>query len=500
MDYKKLLKEGELLELSLIEGKMHYLLTEEISQGDIDKMDKSLGDAREKLRDLITQAKRSGLSLPGPVQSYAESLSAAVDKAASALTAIELDDPESTAEKAKAFFGQKADMSGIMRAVTAIQNKATEFHGGLAGAVAQLQGVVSRFEYDDEQSKKPIKDIFGTGSFPPTDKLTVAFKKNLEKPESWLSKIPGAGLVKGLKKIFQGGSGIEDKILSDIGELPNFADLADSIMGLTPAQIAQLGTIAAETMRDPPDPPPQDVIDDIGGDAEVSPSDETAQPDADASDGTDAPPASDEEASVEVDNSDDALRDAAADAASDVTSPLDAALDAIQGWHDGLSKSSQSALKAKARLDGLKTGVKGSLEAAADTVSSQVRDAVSAWRAEHEEPLMKSKRFAKKNFDSLENLIPQLAAGMMKQMGESHRALNHTAIRRNVFRLLDKRFAHELRTDLMPESFSVPGANRQRLAEMLRNPEMPALAGHYEVDNSDKSMQRWAKLAGLIDE
>ena len=53
---------------------------------------------------------------------------------------------------------------------------------------------------------------------------------------------------------------------------------------------------------------------------------------------------------------------------------------------------------------------------------------------------MKSRRFAKKNFDSLESLIPQLVGAMLKKTSESNIRLTKGMIRKSVNNFLDSRF------------------------------------------------------------
>ena len=56
---------------------------------------------------------------------------------------------------------------------------------------------------------------------------------------------------------------------------------------------------------------------------------------------------------------------------------------------------------------------------------------------------MKSKRFAKKNFDSLSQLIPQIASQMLKVTSESNVKLTKGMIHKSVYRYLDKKFARD---------------------------------------------------------
>ena len=53
---------------------------------------------------------------------------------------------------------------------------------------------------------------------------------------------------------------------------------------------------------------------------------------------------------------------------------------------------------------------------------------------------MKSKRFAKKNFDSLSELIPQIAAQMLKVTSENNVRLTRGMLRKTVYHHLDRKF------------------------------------------------------------
>ena len=54
---------------------------------------------------------------------------------------------------------------------------------------------------------------------------------------------------------------------------------------------------------------------------------------------------------------------------------------------------------------------------------------------------MKSKRFAKKNFDALEKIVPQIASIMLKKTSESNKTITRGMIRKSVFNYLNNRFA-----------------------------------------------------------
>lgn len=161
------------------------------------------------------------------------------------------------------------------------------------------------------------------------------------------------------------------------------------------------------------------------------------------------PPASDEESDAEVRDAGEELESAAEEAVTEPTTPADAVSKALDDWASGLSASSQKSLAANDRLGSLKTGIATSLEKAADAVASEVATAVQAWRGENEEALIRSKRFAKSNFDSLEELIPQIASTMIKQTAESRFKLTKGMVHRSVYKYLDRNFKMQ---DVLVES------------------------------------------------
>ncbi len=153
-----------------------------------------------------------------------------------------------------------------------------------------------------------------------------------------------------------------------------------------------------------------------------------------------APPAPAEEAEEEQAAAQEELESAAEEAAAEAVPPGVAATNAIDGWNDGLSKTSQAALQSADRLGSLKTDINASLEGAAEALAKEVQDAIAKWRSDNEETLMKSKRFAKKNFDSLESIIPQLVGAMMKKTSESRVKLTRGMVRKTVHSFLDRKF------------------------------------------------------------
>ena len=141
----------------------------------------------------------------------------------------------------------------------------------------------------------------------------------------------------------------------------------------------------------------------------------------------------------------------AADPTEEIKAAADAGLDAkdsvakaLEDWAASLSKTSQDSLTKKKRAQSLQDAIFGAIDSAGEKIETAVAAAVASWRSENEETLLKSKRFAKKNFDSLEELIPKLAAAVLTKANENHvRRLTYTSIRKTVYNYLDRKFSEE---------------------------------------------------------
>jgi hypothetical protein len=154
-------------------------------------------------------------------------------------------------------------------------------------------------------------------------------------------------------------------------------------------------------------------------------------------------PASEEEAAEEQDLAQSELETAAKEAATAEAPPAVAVAAALDNWMGGLSDTSQKSLSQKDRIGGLKSLVNTALEDAAKAIEGEVQAAIDIWRGEHEETLIKSKRFAKKNFDSLSELIPQIAAQMLKVTAESNVRLTRGMVRKSVNHYLNRTFGRD---------------------------------------------------------
>ena len=195
-----------------------------------------------------------------------------------------------------------------------------------------------------------------------------------------------------------------------------------------------------------------------------------------------APVADEKEAKAEQADAESGLKSAVKGEAGESQTPKDAAFGAIDAWTSSLSATSQKSLTAKNRVGDLKDVIGMALDDSAKAVEGEVAAAIQAWRDDHEETLMKSKRFAKKNFDALQQLIPKLASTMLQKSNESVFKLTKGNVRKVVFEFLNRKFYKN--ADSL-------------LNEHLINRQAGAHAEEIPYSEDDMVRYRWLKMAGL---
>jgi hypothetical protein len=207
----------------------------------------------------------------------------------------------------------------------------------------------------------------------------------------------------------------------------------------------------------------------------------------------------------------------------DDSSPGVAIMQALDDWVGGLSDTSQKSMQAKDRIGGLKSNIQTALDGAADTLAKALGKAIQQWRGEHEETLIKSRRFAKKNFDSLSELIPKMAQELLKKTNESQRKLTQGMVTKYVNHILDRHFGTQnmLNENLISRSNSSTRSEEEEkeFTEELRRimwsktigaddddhfqtPTRVLLEDHnYNPEYSDDDLitSRWERIAGLGD-
>ena len=151
--------------------------------------------------------------------------------------------------------------------------------------------------------------------------------------------------------------------------------------------------------------------------------------------GSDEPSGDDEKAAAEAESE---LKSAAEDAINSDQSPTAGALGALEDWEEGLSPTSQKQLQAKDRIGQLKDLVKTGIEAGSSALGDEVSAAIDIWVGEHEETLVKSRKFAKKNFDTLKNVVTQIVSQLVTK--ESKNTITKQYIKDVTFTYLDNEF------------------------------------------------------------
>ncbi len=152
--------------------------------------------------------------------------------------------------------------------------------------------------------------------------------------------------------------------------------------------------------------------------------------------GTDKPSDGDEEAADEADAE---LKSAAEEAINSDQSPTAGAIGALEDWEEGLSQTSQKQLQAKDRIGQLKDLVKTGIEDGSSALADEVSAAIDLWVGEHEETLVKSRKFAKKNFDTLKNVVTQIVSQLVTK--ESKGTITKKYVRDVTFAYLDNEFS-----------------------------------------------------------
>lgn len=405
---------------ALTEMSLSKILTEAIDQADIDKVSSAIDEAADWLQSVLTYFDTIGdfdtNKIPVTMV-YIESLIDALKEARGQLSSASF---ESGA--VSSFLGQKLTLPQIAQGAIAVQTKAQDFGVGFSAAVENIAKNLAPL-VTEEDREKPLRDLAGQEGIPDETKLSKGIK-------SAITKAFGGGFFNKVKAFFKNPTGAEKKILQKIPDL-DVSAMADEVV---------------EAFLDSPmksflttDLKPPDKEEGLGAVAQES--QEQEQEEAEEVPTEEAPPAqTEEEAQESQDQAQEELRSAVESEVQDPQSPADAALGAIDTWANSLSKTSQSSLKTKNRLSSLKDIVKVGLDDATSAVEGEVEAAIQSWRDENEETLLKSKRFAKKNFDSLQNLIPKLAAAMLKKSNESARGLSKHTVSKTVHKFLDKKF------------------------------------------------------------
>ena len=309
-------------------------------------------------------------------------------------------------------------------------------HLSMAAVSTLAQVVLDGMYHENNTYKdKPMRDVMEAEADLDADKTAKEMLKAMQ-GELVDPKKKKGGFMAMVKNFFKmGGTDIQVGPLGD--ESASSEEVVEMALAMTPLQIGR----AAEALMDM-------VKAEEAAEAEVSAAEEEVKEELQDVVAADEEKQGEEEVEAEDDlapeeaaeEAEEELESAAQEAAASEDPPGVAIAKALDSWAPGLSPTSQKSLQSKNRLQGLKDLVDQSLESAASAVQGEVEKAVQQWRGEHEETLIKSKRFAKKNFDSLQELIPGIAGALLKKTNESGARLTKGAIRRSVYKYLNKKF------------------------------------------------------------
>lgn len=411
----------------LHENNLKGLLNEDVSNSDLNKLRKSILDNQRLVKDNLDMSKQTGMKY---FAEYNTKLLNALKEAGKIVSELDFEaEPAGMVDKIKAAFGKAAKVGDLLKTVTSLLNQANVVSVAMAEA---LDKITTNLEGKDIPEETLLKDL-------PEDKLGVApaqlatavrdlIKKAVDKPKGMMGKLKGF-----FKK--QSTAMMEVLVGSDIEVDSN--RLAKDIMGLTYGQLkgnSETATASAESASD------------AGLEGEALKSVATGdveEPKQETESETSSEETSSEEPAPEKpeEESDPGsqIKAVAGEAGSTQMSPKDAVSKALDDWENSLAKSSRETLQRKKRNVALKDAVFSGIDKGKAAVQKAVAKAVKDWRSENEESLIKSKRFAKKNFDTLQQLIPQLAAEILAQTKESAQTkLTKGQVKRYVFKRLNK--------------------------------------------------------------
>lgn len=412
---QKCLSHHEAVDFLLEEGSLRGIIVEELEPKDLSAVTKTIEKTNASLEKLRNYADQLNLQTElMPMYDYIEALEDALEKSSKELTAVSFD-----TGKLSSFFGKKLTLPEITSAAIKLNARAVDFGRGFLKSMEKIRGELVPLLKNSDKNET-LSDAIGGDADLDLDKIGKGV-------EDILVKSLGGTMFSKVSSFFNKARlGKEAEIMKTPGLDVDMKELAKEIAEKLFS--AKLANLLGEA---PPEAPPEDLVTDLADEIQDTVDDDDAKPS-----GSEDEPSSPEEVDQNLEN-------AVSDSTGDVSSPLDSAHDAIDSWVDSLSDSSQKTIKGAGRLENLKGAIQTRLETSAQTVEDDVKSAVEEWRAEHEETLVKSKRFSKKNFDSLSSLIPKLAGFMVKQTVESA-FLERRNVKRFVFSYLDRHYQSRL--------------------------------------------------------
>ncbi len=328
--------------------------------------------------------------------------------------------------KIAAFFKREDDPKSTINAVLLLQSRAQELTEILKFVIPKMITTLEK-QGIDKSSTDPVPDALGWSK----DEALNAMKS--------LVKEARPGMFKKIGNFFK-TLNVNQAILN-VDEKIDYTNIALDILELKVSELFDIRN-GVESIRTDKGGELKGILKDTQADLKPAGSGEAATGEAPSAEelGTEVEIPKEAEAEAEVATSDEKIKAAAQETAKTADPPAVALSKMIDAWADGLSPSAQKPVRAKNRLGDLKDIVGVALDDSAKAVEDEVAAAVQAWRDDHEEILIRSKRFAKKNFDELQSLIPRIAGIMLKKKNESGQRMTAKMIKDSVYMFLDARF------------------------------------------------------------
>lgn len=432
MTRNKLLSPREIIEYAIRVDQIGSVLNESLLLEELDQeVALKISQGNDELIAMLEELNRAfGGKIPS-IDKEIKKLSSAADKSATVLSKLVKGSnsklsSEKLMSKITSFFKGKFDPKATMNSILLLQSRAQELVEVLKFAMPKIVK-----QLDNAGAKKTDQK-----------KMYEALGANQSMVEMALFDV----LIKSQPGIFKSAGNFfktlnVNKEILDINDKVDYKSIAKEMSEMKISDFFSIHEGTANIKTDGGSDL-KDVIKKAGDDLKNSADKEAKDAGSETTSKKEPPPTEDpKEAKKEVEAATTQLKSAAKVAVKSPKPPAMAMGDALEKWSAGLSKSSQASLKAKNRLGSLKDIVGVALEDSAKAVEGEVKAAIQAWREENEAELMKSKRFAKKNFDALEKIIPQIASIMLKKKAEANRRLTKEMVHKSVFTYLDKVFA-----------------------------------------------------------
>ena len=400
---------------SLNEVTVVGILNEDLSNSDVKKLRGVILETSKAVKQALAVAKDFNMK---SLVRYFENLLKSLSESLKLASELDLEDnPTDILSKISDFFnGNPAKVSDALQVVMNLENKASVALNAVADS---LDFVLDNLEGKGIDGETSIKDISQESLGVPVAKFQKAIANKIriaiKKPEGFMGKISKFfGKDTSLKQL-------EIALGADVELDPEL--VSKDIMNLTYSKLKGTASESQEAAKSATDSRLESSTAENIASSEGSDSEEGKQPGEESTDPTSE------------------IKAVAAEAESNNLSPKDAVSKALDDWEKSLSPSSQQTIRRKKRNVALKDAIFTGIDKGTVAVKKAVAKAVKDWRTENEEVLIKGKRFAKKNFDSLEQLIPALTAQVLAQTKESkQRKITVLEIKNFVFKRLNSEF------------------------------------------------------------